>query len=241
MAQYLTPCGPTPLHVHPIFETGPLEPRYSEYLVFEGISVDETGKQHFLDASVAYKRAVLACIDYLSKARRPCPPAQRRRPAGRAPAASGTRTQGGAAPRRCAMERHPPAVPALPPAAAVRVHARASVPAAVLHPMRGPHLRDRGHSECSGHAGHPAGASTQPAHTVPRACCRATAPLAGQPAGASTAARPRRRAAAQAIFDQDVRPKAGGPPVGPKLISRGDVCKCPYKGSLPVFKYPLAK
>ena len=64
---YLTPMGPTPLHVHPIFEIGPLEPRYSEYLVFEGISVDETGKQHFLDATVAYKRAVLDCINYLSK------------------------------------------------------------------------------------------------------------------------------------------------------------------------------
>lgn len=65
--KYLTPCGPTPLHVHPIFELGPLEPRFSEYLVFEGVSVDETGKQHYLDATVAYKRAVIACIDYLSK------------------------------------------------------------------------------------------------------------------------------------------------------------------------------
>jgi hypothetical protein len=35
--------------------------------VFEGISVDEAGKQHFLDVSIAYKRAVLNCIDYLSK------------------------------------------------------------------------------------------------------------------------------------------------------------------------------
>ena len=33
--------------------------RPSEWIVFEGISVDETGKQHYLDASVAYKRAVL--------------------------------------------------------------------------------------------------------------------------------------------------------------------------------------
>ena len=64
---YLTPMGPTPLHVHPIFEIGPLEPRYSEYLVFEGISVDETGKQHFLDATVAFKRATLDCINYLAK------------------------------------------------------------------------------------------------------------------------------------------------------------------------------
>jgi formamidase len=35
--------------------------------VFEGLSVDETGKQHYLDATVAYKRAVLNAIAYLSK------------------------------------------------------------------------------------------------------------------------------------------------------------------------------
>lgn len=67
MEQYLTPMGPTKLHVNPIFEIGPLEPRFSEWLVFEGLSVDESGKQHYLDASIAYKRAVLNCIDYLSK------------------------------------------------------------------------------------------------------------------------------------------------------------------------------
>ncbi|KAK4262387.1 hypothetical protein QN277_027954 [Acacia crassicarpa] len=67
MKEYLTPMGPTPLHVNPIFEIGPVEPRFSEWLVFEGISVDESGRQHFLDASVAYKRAVLNAIDYLSK------------------------------------------------------------------------------------------------------------------------------------------------------------------------------
>ena len=65
--EYLTPMGPTPLHVNPIFEIGPMEPRFSEWLVFEGISVDESGRQHYLDASVAYKRAVLNAIDYLSK------------------------------------------------------------------------------------------------------------------------------------------------------------------------------
>lgn len=59
--------GPTPLHVNPIFEIGPVEPRFSEWLVFEGISVDETGQQHFLDATVAYKRAVLNAIDYISR------------------------------------------------------------------------------------------------------------------------------------------------------------------------------
>ena len=40
--------GPSPLNVNPIFEIGPLEPRYSEWLVFEGISVDEKGVQHYL-------------------------------------------------------------------------------------------------------------------------------------------------------------------------------------------------
>ncbi|XP_010548453.1 PREDICTED: uncharacterized protein LOC104819873 isoform X3 [Tarenaya hassleriana] len=67
MKEYLTPMGPTPLHVNPIFEIGPVEPRFSEWLVFEGISVDESGRQHYLDATVAYKRAVLNAIDYLSK------------------------------------------------------------------------------------------------------------------------------------------------------------------------------
>ncbi|EGB06746.1 formamidase [Aureococcus anophagefferens] len=59
--------GPSPLSVNPLFEIGPLEPRYSEYLVFEGICVDERGEQHFLDATLAYKRAVLNCIKYLAQ------------------------------------------------------------------------------------------------------------------------------------------------------------------------------
>ncbi|XP_043699445.1 formamidase-like [Telopea speciosissima] len=67
MREYLTPMGPTPLHVNPIFEIGPIEPRFSEWLVFEGVSVDESGKQHYLDTTIAFKRAVLNCIDYISK------------------------------------------------------------------------------------------------------------------------------------------------------------------------------
>jgi formamidase len=59
--------GPSSLCVNPIFEIGPLEPRYSEWLVFEGVSVDENGVQHYLDATIAYKRAVLNCIKYLSQ------------------------------------------------------------------------------------------------------------------------------------------------------------------------------
>lgn len=37
---------------------------------------------------------------------------------------------------------------------------------------------------------------------------------------------------------QDIRPKQGGPPVGPKLITRGDAPMTPYSGSLPTFKNP---
>merc|ERR1719171_1197002 len=59
--------GPSPLCVNPIFEIGPLEPRYNEFLVFEGVCVDEKGVQHYLDASLAYKRAVLNCIKYLAQ------------------------------------------------------------------------------------------------------------------------------------------------------------------------------
>lgn len=51
----------------PIFMPGPVEPRFSRYLTFEGISVDEQGKQHYLDASVSFKQAVLNCIAYFKR------------------------------------------------------------------------------------------------------------------------------------------------------------------------------
>ncbi|WP_017326504.1 formamidase [Synechococcus sp. PCC 7336] len=54
--------------VNPIFKPGPVEPHYSEYLIFEGISVDEfTGQQYYLDAHVSYRRACLNAIEYLKK------------------------------------------------------------------------------------------------------------------------------------------------------------------------------
>jgi formamidase len=54
--------------VNPIFQPSPIEPHFSEYLVFEGISVDEqTGKQLYLDAHVAYWRACLNAIEYMKK------------------------------------------------------------------------------------------------------------------------------------------------------------------------------
>ena len=53
---------------NPIFKPSTIEPHFSEYLVFEGISVDEkTGEQYYLDAHVAYRRACLNAIEYLKK------------------------------------------------------------------------------------------------------------------------------------------------------------------------------
>jgi formamidase len=53
--------------LNPIFMPGPVEPRYSSWLVFEGISVDDKGKQYYLDAHVAYRQACLNAINYLSR------------------------------------------------------------------------------------------------------------------------------------------------------------------------------
>lgn len=51
----------------PIFKPGPVEPRYEEYLVFEGISVDKAGKQYYLDPFIAYQNACLHAIEYLKR------------------------------------------------------------------------------------------------------------------------------------------------------------------------------
>ncbi|MCR8984186.1 acetamidase/formamidase family protein [Brevibacillus laterosporus] len=51
---------------NPVFKPGPVDPHYSEFLVFEGISVHEsTGEQYYLDAHLAYRRACLNAIEYL--------------------------------------------------------------------------------------------------------------------------------------------------------------------------------
>jgi len=52
---------------NPIFQPSPVEPKYTRFLIFEGISVDEQGKQYYLDAHVAYRRACLNAIEYLKK------------------------------------------------------------------------------------------------------------------------------------------------------------------------------
>jgi formamidase len=52
---------------NPIFKPSPITPTYKDYLIFEGISVDEHGKQHYLDVHVAYQQACLNAIEYLKK------------------------------------------------------------------------------------------------------------------------------------------------------------------------------
>ena len=52
---------------NPIFKPSPIAPKYQDYLIFEGISVDEAGAQHYLDVGVAYRQACLNAIEYLKK------------------------------------------------------------------------------------------------------------------------------------------------------------------------------
>jgi formamidase len=52
---------------NPMFKPSPVAPRYDDYLVFEGISVDEHGGQHYLDMMVAYRQACLNAIEYLGR------------------------------------------------------------------------------------------------------------------------------------------------------------------------------
>jgi formamidase len=50
---------------HAIFKPGNVEPDFTEYITFEGYSVDEDGKQHYKNANVGMRRACLDAIDYL--------------------------------------------------------------------------------------------------------------------------------------------------------------------------------
>lgn len=52
---------------NPVFKPSPIVPRYDDYLIFEGISVDEGGRQHYLDVHIAYRQACLNAIEYLTK------------------------------------------------------------------------------------------------------------------------------------------------------------------------------
>lgn len=52
---------------NPIFKPSPITPKYDDHLIFEGISVDESGGQHYLDVHIAYRQACLNAIEYLKK------------------------------------------------------------------------------------------------------------------------------------------------------------------------------
>ncbi len=52
---------------NPIFKPSKMAPKYDDYLIFEGISVDEYGEQKYLDVHVAYRQACLNAINYLTK------------------------------------------------------------------------------------------------------------------------------------------------------------------------------
>jgi formamidase len=51
----------------PVFKAAEPRPHYSNFLVFEGISVDDHDKQQYMDASVSFRRACLNAIDYLKQ------------------------------------------------------------------------------------------------------------------------------------------------------------------------------
>lgn len=53
----------------PIYIPGPVEPQFGpgRYIYFEGFSVDEHGKQHYLDATVAYRQTCLRVVEYLRR------------------------------------------------------------------------------------------------------------------------------------------------------------------------------
>lgn len=53
--------------LNPIFLSGPVEPHFSKYLIFEGVSVDAHNKQYYLDPFIAYQNACLNAINYLTE------------------------------------------------------------------------------------------------------------------------------------------------------------------------------
>lgn len=51
----------------PVFRSSPLRPVQEGYQIFQGISVDRDGTQHYLDVFSAYRRACLAVVDHLER------------------------------------------------------------------------------------------------------------------------------------------------------------------------------
>jgi formamidase len=53
---------------NPIFEPGNVPPQYTEFLTFIGVSVDhDTDTNYYMDATLAYRRACLNAVRYLTK------------------------------------------------------------------------------------------------------------------------------------------------------------------------------
>jgi formamidase len=53
---------------NPMCIPGRVEPRYSQFLTFIGVSVDhDSDTNHYLDATLAYRRACLNAVEYLKK------------------------------------------------------------------------------------------------------------------------------------------------------------------------------
>src|SRR5690349_11649628 len=53
---------------NPIFMPGNVEPRYSEFMSFVGVSVDhDTDTNYYMDATLAYRRACLNAIEYFKR------------------------------------------------------------------------------------------------------------------------------------------------------------------------------
>lgn len=51
---------------YPMFKPGYMDPDFSDYVVFEGYSVDEDGTQHYKNSTVGMRRACLDAIDYMT-------------------------------------------------------------------------------------------------------------------------------------------------------------------------------
>ncbi|GHB35977.1 formamidase [Streptomyces viridiviolaceus] len=56
------------ISTNPVFMPGNVEPRYSEFMSFIGISVDhDTDTNYYMDATVAFRRACLNAVEYLKR------------------------------------------------------------------------------------------------------------------------------------------------------------------------------
>jgi formamidase len=56
------------ISTNPVFMPGNVEPRYSEFLTFIGISVDhDTDTNYYMDATLAYRRACLNAVEYFKR------------------------------------------------------------------------------------------------------------------------------------------------------------------------------